>query len=226
MEAVQKVGLVLGRVAAAEPVDGAMALSPGGSRLALAYVTATDPHATAMLIVDTASGTMVTVPVTPEPFDLRRAAWSSDGRSLAIPTADQGLVAVSADGGRVVTLASVVPDRLGWAADGSRLAFVDDRGTLVTVAPDGSHRVERAIGPAGFVWSRAGRDLIVANRGDAGTAVERYGADDVAPLERLALIPATSDQPATGPSPCIEWASTPGRAVTGIRPRPYHRGTP
>lgn len=197
----------VGRVAAAEPVDGAMALSPGGSRLALAYVTATDPLATAMLIIDTASGATTIVPVGPAPFDLRRAAWSSDGRSVAIPTADQGLVAVSADGGRVVTLAPVVPDRFGWAADGSRLAFVDDRGTLVTVAPDGSHRVERAIGPAGFVWSQAGRDLIVANRGDAGIAVERYGADDVAPHERLALIPA--DPPATRLSPCIEWASAP-----------------
>lgn len=197
----------IGRVAAAEPVDGAMALSPGGSRLALAYVTATDPYATAMLIVDTASGATTTVPVGPAPFDLRRAAWSSDGRWLATPTAERGLVAVSADGGRVVTLAPVVPDRFGWAADGSRLAFVDDRGTLVTVAPDGSHRVERAIGPAGFVWSQAGRDLIVADRGGAGIAVERYGADDAAPLERLALIPA--DPPATRLSPCIEWASGP-----------------
>jgi hypothetical protein len=200
----------IGWVAAAEPVDGAMALSLGGSRLALAYVAASDPGATSTLIVDTASGATTAVPVDPAPFDLRRAAWSSDGRWLAIPTADQGLVAVSADGRRVVTLAPVAPDRFGWAADGSRLAFVDDGEMLVTIAPDGSHRVERAIGPAGFAWSRVGRDLVVAtNLGPAGIVVERYGADDVAPLERLALIPATSDQTATGPSPCIEWASTP-----------------
>jgi hypothetical protein len=197
----------IGRVAAAEPVDGAMALSPGGSRLALAYVTATDPYATATLIVDTASGATATVPVDPAPFDLRRAAWSSDGRWLAIPTADQGLVAVSADGGRVVTLAPVAPDHFGWSADGSRIALLDEQGMLVTVAPDGSNRVARAIGPTGFVWSRTGRDLIVANRGDAGIAVERYGADDAAPLERLALMPA--DPPATRLSPCIEWTSGP-----------------
>ena len=200
----------IGRVAAAEPVDGAMALSPGGSRLALAYVTATDPYATAMLIVDTASSATTTVPVGPAPFDLRRAAWSSDGRWLATPTAERGLVAVSADGGRVVTLAPVAPDRLGWAADGSRLAFVDDQGKLVTVAPDGSHRVERAIGPSGSVWSRTGRDLIVAtDLGRAGIAVDRYGPEDVAPLERLALIPPTGAHPGTRPSPCIEWASGP-----------------
>ena len=95
------------------------------------------------------------------------AAWSPDGRQLAITREVEGRVRLEYPAGKVLYETTGWPSHIRISPDGSRIAFIDhphranDAGSVTVVDREGNHRALASGGSSvqGVAWSPDGREI-------------------------------------------------------------------